>query len=441
MAGIAARLSPSVVNVSIRGTHKISTRTDPQADEGANAPGAGEADAMSGFLRDFQKRFGGLPAQMQLPVRTEGAGFIVRADGVILTNAHVVSDADEVVVKLSDRREFNAKVLGTDALTDIAVLKIEASGLPAMQLSSSAPPRVGEWVMAIGSPYGFDSTVTAGVISATRRALPGEGLVPFIQTDAAINPGNSGGPLINMRGDVVGINSQIYTRTGGFQGMSFAIPIDVAQRVEEQILRTGRVRHARLGVAVQEVDQALAESFRLPQPSGALVDEVEKGSAADKAGLLGGDIVLAVNGQALDRASDLSAVLGLAHPGDVMEVAVWRDGARRVMPVRLGDVPSAPPLAAGAGAAATTATWGMALRPLRPDEAREPGRGAGLLIEGVSGAAEHAGLQAGDLLLSINGQLVNTVRQVGEAAKGSGKVVAILIQRGAMKLYVPVRPA
>ena len=443
MASIAARFGPAVVNISVSGTRKVSTSapsTDgATGDDTEDAAGAPDADAMRDFLRGFQQRFGGLPPQMKMPVRGEGSGFIVCADGLILTNAHVVSGADEVVVKLTDRREFRAKVLGSDKLTDVAVLKIDASNLPVVALAPPQTPRVGDWVMAIGSPFGFENTVTAGVISATRRSLPGDGFVPFIQTDVAINPGNSGGPLINMRGEVVGINSQIYSGTGGYQGLSFAIPIDVAQRIEQQILSTGQVRHAKLGVAVQEVNQTLAEAFKLDRPAGALIGNVEKGSAAERAGLQSGDVVLAVNGHAIDLAGDLPAIVGLAQPGDQIDIDVWRQGAHRMVQARLDDAKSNVVRHADADATTPKGRLGLALRPLNPDEKRESGLTTGLVIEGVTGPAARAGVQPGDLLLAIDGQPVTSLAQVGVAANWTGKSVAILVQRGGMKIYVPLR--
>ena len=443
IASIAARFGPAVVNISVSGTRKVSTAAGAAGDDPEDA-GAPDSDAMRDFLRNFQQRFGGLPPQMKMPVRGEGSGFIVRDDGLILTNAHVVSGADEVVVKLTDRREFRAKVLGSDKLTDVALLKIDASKLPVVALAPPQAPRVGDWVMAIGSPFGFENSVTAGVISATRRSLPGDGFVPFIQTDVAINPGNSGGPLINMRGEVVGINSQIYSGTGGYQGLSFAIPIDVAQRIQQQILSTGQVRHARLGVSVQDVNQTLAEAFQLEKPTGALVSDVETGSAAARAGLQSGDVVLAVNGRTIDLSGDLPALVGLAQPGDPIQLDVWRHGERRSLQARLDDAKvktarADDEPASGMAAKAPRGRMGLALRPLSAEEKRLSGLEAGLVVEGVSGPAARAGVQPGDLLLAIDGQPTHNLAQAGAAATGSGKSVAILLQRGGEKIYVPLR--
>jgi serine protease Do len=439
MASIAARFAPTVVNISVSGTHKISTAGNPGDEDPDPSAGPQDDDEMRDFLRRFQQRYGGLPPELNLPVRGEGSGFIVGADGVILTNAHVVSDADEVLVKLTDRREFVAKVLGTDKLTDIAVLKIEASGLPAASLAPPAPLRVGEWVLAIGSPFGFESTVTAGVISATRRSLPGDGFVQFIQTDAAINPGNSGGPLINMRGEVVGINSQIYTRSGGYQGLSFAIPIDLAQRIAQQIIKTGQVRHARLGVISQEMNQALAEAFKLARPAGALIDDVDKASAADRAGLQVGDVVMAVNGHAVEVSGDLPALVGLAMPGDAVALDIWRQGARLTLHAKLDDANNRQGPGADSAKPGPTGRLGLALRPLQADEQRASGLVAGLLIEAVSGAAARAGIQPGDFLLSVGGRPTSTLALANLATEKADKIVAILVQRGGVKLFVAVR--
>jgi len=441
MTGIVAQFAPTVVNISVRGTRKVSTAAEPSVDKGDDVQGSQDDDVMSEFLRGFQKRFGGLPSQLQIPVRGEGSGFIVSTDGVILTNAHVVSDAEEVVVKLTDRREFIAKVMGTDQRTDIAVLKIDARDLQAAPLTPPSPPQVGEWVLAIGSPFGFESTVTAGVISATRRSLPGDGSVPFIQTDAAVNPGNSGGPLINMRGEVIGINSQIFTKTGGYQGLSFAIPIAVAQRVQQQILRAGRVRHAKLGVEVQDVNQTLAQAFKLDTPAGALVVDVGRDSAAERAGIKESDIVLRINGKTVEFAGDLSAAISLAQPGDRAEVEVWRQGRRHTLQVQLEGLEAQPlkPEFADSTGTKSVDRLGLLLSQKKPTE--QPGRTveAGLLIAGVAGAADRAGVLPGDLLLAIDGRAVTSIAQVAIAAVQAGKSMALLVQRDGAKIYIALR--
>ena len=311
---ITQQYGPAVVNISVTGTEKTAMQVGPEAFNG---------DPFEMFRR-FQQGHGRMVPR-EVPVHGMGSGFIVSPDGIILTNAHVVKDANEVTVKLTDRREFRAKVLGADPQTDVAVLKIDAKNLPVVKLGNVGKRcSVGEWVLAIGSPFGFENTVTAGVVSAKGRSLPDDSYVPFIQTDVAVNPGNSGGPLFNSRGEVVGINSQIYSRSGGYQGVSFAIPIDVASRVKDQIVATGKVQHARLGVTVQEVNQTLADSFKLDRPEGALVASVEKGSPAEKAGLQPGDVIRKVDGQPIvalgrpagrDRASPGRATASSSRSG------------------------------------------------------------------------------------------------------------------------------
>ncbi|MEO8298171.1 MAG: Do family serine endopeptidase [Burkholderiales bacterium] len=436
---ITQRYGPAVVNISVTGMRQVANDGD-EADDDAAVP----QDPMQEFFRRFGR--GGMPgAQAQVPVRGQGSGFIVSPDGLILTNAHVVSGAKEVTVKLTDRREFHAKVLGSDKTTDIAVLKIDARNLPTVVLGKPADLKVGEWVLAIGSPFGFENSVTAGVVSAKGRSLPDDGAVPFIQTDVAVNPGNSGGPLFNNRGEVVGINSQIYSRSGGYQGLSFAIPVDVAQRVQRQIVATGHASHAMLGVTVQEINQTLADSFKLAKPEGALVANVQPGSPAAKAGLQSGDVIVAIDGKPVVASGDLPAVVSMAEPGNKVTLDVRRDGKSLSLPVTLGDAnklarAEAERNAAQPDKAAAKGRLGLALRPLAPQERQAIGASQGLLIEGSAGAAAAAGLQAGDVLLAINGRSVGSIEQVREAvAKADKQSVALLVQRGAEKRYVPIR--
>jgi serine protease Do len=426
---IVSHNGPAVVNIRVVGTTKVAQRQMPQFDED---------DPFFEFFRRFQPQppRGG---RGEL-VYGAGSGFIVSPDGVILTNAHVVRDADEVTVKLQDRREFRAKVLGSDPKTDVAVLKIDAKNLPVVPIGNTRNLQVGEWVLAIGSPYGLDSTVTAGVVSAKGRNIDQNG-VQFIQTDVAVNPGNSGGPLFNTRGEVVGINSQIYSQTGGYQGLSFAIPIDVAVRIKDQIVATGKVHHAKLGVGLQDVGQGFADAFKLDSPDGALVANVERGGAADKAGLKAGDVIRKVNGQPIITGGDLSAMVSVAKPGDKLALDVWRDGKVLHLNATLGNANDKPDvgdrdnLASGDGGA----KLGLALRPLDPVERRQAGVAAGLVIEDAGGAAEAAGVQPGDLLLAVNGKPVSSVAQVREVVGKSSKSVALLIQRGDEKIFIPVR--
>jgi serine protease Do len=433
---IVKRNGPAVVNIQVIGGTKASARR-------RNMPEMDEDDPFFEFFRQFGmpnmprggQRGGGAPM-----MRGEGSGFIVSPDGVILTNAHVVADADEVTVKMQDRREYRAKVLGSDPKTDVAVLKIDAKNLPVVPLGSTRNLQVGEWVMAIGSPYGLESTVTAGVVSAKGRRLD-DGGVQFIQTDVAVNPGNSGGPLFNTRGEVVGINSQIFSQSGGYQGLSFSIPIDVAVRMKDQIVAHGKVQHAKLGVSVQEVDQGLVDSFKLDTIEGALVANVERGSAADKAGLKTGDIIRKVNGQPIISSGDVSAVVSMARPGEKASLEVWRDGKVVQLNATLGN---AADKADRSGQLASTGAdngtkLGLALRPLDPSERRESGLASGLVIEDASGASAIAGVRPGDVLLSVNGKPVTSVGEVRDLVGKANKSVALLIQRGDDKIFIPVR--
>ena len=428
---ITTRYGPAVVNISVSGMRKTA------AEE--SGPGVLQGDPFE-FFRRFQQGPGqghGMPRNV--PVRGQGSGFIVSADGIILTNAHVVKDASEVTVKLTDRREFRAKVLGADPKTDVAVLKIEAKDLPVVALGNVKDLRVGEWVLAIGSPFGFENTVTAGVVSAKGRSLPDDSAVPFIQTDVAVNPGNSGGPLFNSRGEVVGINSQIYSQSGGYMGVSFAIPIDVASSVQKQIVTTGKVQHARLGVAVQEVNQALADSFNLDRPQGALVSSVENGSPADKAGLQPGDVIRAVDGQPIVAFGDLPAIISRSTPGETVKLDIWRKGSAVALSARLASAADKVARGEAGPEAGDGGRLGLALRPLESAEKRQAGLAGGLLVEDVSGAAARAGVEAGDVLLAVNGAPVTSIEQVRSVVAKSGKSVALLIQRGEDKIFVPVR--
>ena len=436
---ITERYGPAVVNISVTGTSKVSDQSEVAQGE----EDAASNDSLLEFFRRFQQGQGQRPGggrggQQEMPTRGQGSGFIISSDGIILTNAHVVKGATEVTVKLTDRREFRAKVLGADPKTDVAVLRIDAKNLPVVQLGKVTDLRVGEWVLAIGSPFGFENTVTAGVVSAKGRSLPDDSAVPFIQTDVPINPGNSGGPLFNARGEVVGINSQIYSRSGGYQGVSFAIPIDVATRVQQQIVATGKVEHARLGVAVQEVNQSFADSFKLDKPEGALVSMVEKGGPADKAGLQPGDVIRKVDGKPIVSSGDLPALISLNAPGDNVKLDVWRQGAAKSLTATLVNADSKAEKVAVSKDKPAQGRLGLALRPLQPDEQQQSGIATGLLIQQASGPAALAGVQSGDVLLSINGTPVKTIEQVRAAVGKSDKSVALLIQRGESKIFVPV---
>jgi serine protease Do len=429
------RYGPAVVNVSV--VQKVETTSNDQP------PGISPDDPFYEFFRRF-----GIPGPnmgprgQQPPVRGEGSGFIVTPDGYVLTNAHVVGNGGEVTVRLTDRREFVAKVVGADTRTDVAVLKIDARNLPTVTVGKPADLRPGEWVIAIGSPFGFENSVTAGIVSATSRSLPSDNYVPFIQTDVAVNPGNSGGPLFNMRGEVVGINSQIYSQTGGYMGLSFAIPIDVAMNVQEQLIRTGRVVRGRIGVTVQPVNAQLAESFGLDRPRGALVSSVEPEGPSEKAGLKPGDVILDVNGAAVDSSSQLPNMIASMKPGTQARLGVWRNGKRNDMGVRIAELEEQGQRAASRPAsrqADQAAQFGLAVRPLAQEEKQQMETDGNLVVEDVSGPAASAGVQPGDIILGVNGARVKSVAELQAAAKKSGKTVALLIQREDAQIFVPVR--
>lgn len=436
---ITQRYGTAVVNISVSGMRQVSAGPN-NAELGSGEDNSGPSDPMQLFLRRFQQQFGGSGATMQVPVRGLGSGFIVSEDGLILTNAHVVADATDVIVKLTDRREFRARVLGSDRKTDIAVLKIEASHLPTVAVGNPADLHVGEWVLAIGSPFGFENSVTAGVVSAKGRSLPDDSAVPFIQTDAAVNPGNSGGPLFNARGEVVGINSQIYSGTGGFQGLSFAIPIDLAQKVQRQIMATGHASHGVLGIVVQEVDQAMADAFKLAKPMGALVSDIRPGSAAAAAGLQIGDVILQIGGKAINSAGDLQGAVTMAVPGQSLALDIWRDARPLGLGAILGDAATAVgEPTKSARTKPVSALLGLELRALQSGERRAIGSAAGLMVESASGQAAIAGIQAGDILLAINGKPVASIEQVQTAVVAAEKSVALLVQRASEKHFVAIR--
>jgi len=392
-------------------------------------------------LYEFFRRFGfGGPHLQPPPARGEGSGFVISADGYILTNAHVVDQAREVTVRTTDRREYRAKVVGMDVRTDVAVLKIDAARLPVVRIGVPASLRAGEWVIAIGSPFGFDNSVTAGIVSATARSLPGDAYTPFIQTDVAVNPGNSGGPLFNLRGEVIGINSQIYSRTGGYQGVSFAIPIDVAMNVKDQLVASGRVQRGRIGVTIQDVNQALADSFRLSRPRGALVSLVEEDGPADKAGLKAGDVILEVDGRVIERSGELPAVIAGIKPGTSATLTIWREKSERKIRIKVGELEDEPAVASrGPTGDADTGKLGLAVRPLTGSERLQLRTVGRLVVEESDGPAAMAGVEAGDVLIAVNGEPVATVSEFRTAVDASDGTVALLIQRGNAQIFVPVR--
>ncbi len=427
------RAGPSVVNISVVANAKKGMRGMPDSDD----------DDEEGIPPEFYKRFGapngqGGRGQAQPQMRGMGSGFIVSPDGYIVTNAHVVDGATEVTVKLTDRREFTAKVIGSDKRTDIALIKIDAANLPALDINANPAIKRGEWVIAIGSPFGFESSVTAGVVSGVHRALPDGQMVPFIQTDVAVNPGNSGGPLLNAKGQVVGVNSQIYSRSGGYMGLSFAIPADIAAKVADQLKTTGKVAHGRLGVGIQGIDQSLAQSFGLKDSSGALVGTVEKDSPAEKAGFKPGDVIRSIDGVAMVDSTDVTSRIGNAAPGSKIAVEVWRDGKLVALNATVGSLDDTKVAKADIDAGEPKGKLGVAVRPLSPEEQKSSGK-AGLVVEKSGGAAAKAGVQPGDLIVGVGSNKVTTVEELRMQVDKAGKTAALLIEREGRQIFVPVK--
>jgi serine protease Do len=423
-SGLVAENGAAVVNISV-------------VEKAQRAGGFGEQgegdDPLSQFFRHYQ-----MPSPERAPPSHGiGSGFIVSADGYILTNAHVVADASEVTVKLTDRREFIAKVIGVDKHSDVALIKIAATGLPIVHLGDSSRLKPGQWVVAIGSPFGFENSVTAGVVSATARPLD-ENYVPFIQTDAAVNPGNSGGPLFNVDGQVIGINAQIYSRTGGYMGMSFAIPIDLALSVENQLRTKGKVSRSRIGVAVQPVNQKLAMTFGLTTPHGALISAVEPKGPGERAGLKPGDVITTVNGHNIDQQFELPMVIAEIPPGSVAHIGIWRDHKATQVDVKTVMLDDEPAQTAAAVGEDGGGKLGLAVRPLDPKEQEELHTRGRLVVEDVTGPALAAGLQAGDVVLGVNGSGVSSVAELKREVARAGHSVALLIQREDEQRYYSV---
>jgi serine protease Do len=453
-ADLAEANGPSVVN--IRTLAKVSGRA------GGSVPGL---EGMDEEMQEFFRRFfgdrvpgaprGNTPPRGSSPRQPDeerevprgvGSGFVLSTDGFIMTNAHVVDGADEVIVTLTDKRELKARIIGADKRTDVAVIKIEATGLPAMKIGDPNRVRVGEWVMAIGSPFGLENTVTAGIVSAKARET-GD-FLPFIQTDVAINPGNSGGPLLNMRGEVIGINSQIYSRSGGFQGISFAIPIDEAIRVSEQLRATGRVVRGRIGVQIGEVTKEVAESIGLPKPAGALVRSVEADAPAAKGGVEAGDIITKFDGKTIEKSTDLPRLVGSTKPGSKSTVTVFRRGQSRDLsvtvaeipaetaPVKKASAPAEPPKPSGAGQ-----TVGLAVAELTDAQKKDLKLKGGVRVTAATEAAARAGLREGDVIVAVANTEVSTVAEFDAALSKADKTkpVNVLFRRGEMAQFALIR--
>jgi serine protease Do len=431
----------AVVNIST--TQQRQARANPQA------PQLDENDPLAELFRRFAPRGPQAPPR-EFESNSLGSGFVVSADGYILTNAHVVEQADEITVKFNDKREFKAKVIGSDRRTDVALIKIDASGLQAVKFGDPNRLKVGEWVVAIGSPFGFENSVTAGIISAKGRSLPQENFVPFIQTDVAINPGNSGGPLFNLNGEVIGINSQIYSRTGGFMGLSFAIPIDVAMDISGQLRSAGRVSRGRIGVVIQEVSKELAESFGLGKPAGALVNGVEKGGPAERAGVETGDIILKFDGKAVNSSGDLPRIVGATRPGSKASVQVWRKGQTRDVTVTVGEIPD-DRVAAGRGARpgekkpeVAANRLGLVVGDLGEDKRRDLRLPGGAVVEEIR-SQPRGDVRQGDVIVALTAKGTTTdiksARQFNELVAGldKGATITLQIRRGEANIFATIR--
>ncbi|MGM0450036.1 MAG: DegQ family serine endoprotease [Pseudomonadota bacterium] len=423
--GLVERNADVVVNISTTSTSS-----------GQESPFGGQMEQLPEFFQEFfGDRFRGQIPDRQREHQSMGSGFIVSEDGYILTNNHVVENADEIIVRMNDRREMEAEVIGADARSDIAVLKVDAEGLPAAKIGSSSDLSVGEWVFAIGSPFGFDYTVTSGIVSAKGRSLPRDNYIPFIQTDVAINPGNSGGPLFNMDGEVIGVNSQIYTRSGGFMGVSFAIPMDVAMDVFDQLREDGSVTRGWLGVMIQEVNRDLAETYGLKRPHGALVADVVPDSPAEEADLQQGDVILEFNGEEITRSSDLPPKVGQAEVGDEAELTIMRNGERQTLTFTVGKLPEEGQQAQQQSTSPDTGNrLGLRIEPLPEQLARQWELDGGVLVAEVGrGPARQAGIRRNDVIRKIGNQSVTNTEEFQEAVSAlpAGKPVAVtLIRQG-----------
>ncbi len=438
---LAKQYGPAVVNISTR--QNVSNRGRLH---GFNIPDLPEGSQLREFFRHFLGEEGERQEE-EAEARSLGSGFFISADGYIMTNHHVVSEADEIIVRTNDRREFQAKVVGSDRRSDTALLKIEVENVPVVQVGTAKNLEVGEWVLAIGSPFGFDHSVTAGIVSAKGRSLPSENYVPFIQTDVAINPGNSGGPLIDLDGKVVGVNSQIYSRTGGFMGLSFAVPIDLAMNVAEQLKTKGHVSRGWLGVLIQDVTRDLAETFGMRHPRGALVSQVLPDSPAQKAGIEAGDVVLSYNGQELLTSSALPPLVGASPVDRPSKLLILRNGKEREIEVVIGELPeddNMATLSLRAPQAAPADQLGLLVQDLTPELRQELGLGAntGVLVEKMAeGAASAAGMQPGDLILMLDHKQVESAQQFNDLVQTlpPGRSVAVLVQREGGRLFMAMR--
>ena len=418
----------------------VSTSQLVQNAQGVPAiPGLPEGDPLAELFRRF-----GSPTPREQETNSLGSGFIISADGYILTNAHVVDAADKITVRLTDQREFKARVIGADRRTDVALLKIEATGLQKVNQGDPALLKVGEWVVAIGSPFGFDSSVTAGIVSGKGRSLQQENFVPFIQTDVAINPGNSGGPLFNMKGEVVGINSQIYSRSGGYMGLSFAIPIDVAMEVVNQLRTSGKVTRGRIGVVIQQVTRELADSFGLLNTSGALISAVEKGGPADKAGIQASDVILKFDGKVVSVSKDLPRMVAAMQPGSKVNVQLWRKGATKEVSLTIGEMPGDGRVVRSSkndSSSVQITRLGIGVVELTEEQKKQLQIEGGLLIDEAKGVNVRSELQRGDIILALGNTPIVSIEQLNGVLKAipKGRNVALLVRRAETASYIAIK--
>ncbi len=435
---LVKQAAPAVVNIST--TQKVKSAM-PELPEGFEIPEMPEGSPFGELFKYFFDQEEGEPSLRD--AQSLGSGFIISDDGYVLTNYHVVKDADEIIVRLNDRRELRAEVVGTDKRSDVALLRIDASDLPVVSIGKSSTLQVGEWVLAIGSPFGFDYSATAGIVSAKGRSLPRENYVPFIQTDVAINPGNSGGPLFNQAGEVVGMNSQIYSRTGGYMGLSFAIPIEVAMDVAEQLKTKGHVSRGWLGVLIQDITLDLAESFGMKQPRGALVAKVLEDSPAEQAGFKVGDVIVAFNGKKINDSASLPPIVGTTKVGVFVPVDIIRNRKQSVIKVKLGELPEDPAVARVHKPIVEKANrLGVSVLDMTDKQKRELELANGVVVERlVDGAASDAGVRKGDIILSINNETVKDSEQFQELVEAlpEGKSVAMLVQRGSSPTFLAIK--
>lgn len=440
--GLVEQVGPAVVNISAMPSTEQAARSENEEQDSGVPSGQFE----EWFKRFFDQEEGQSPESPHgaprgaIPRAALGSGFIISEDGYILTNNHVVGEEGKIVVKLSDKRQLVAELVGADSYSDIALLKVDAKDLPTVKIGDVNKLKVGSWVLAIGSPFGFETSVTAGIVSAKRRSLAGDQYVPFLQTDVAINPGNSGGPLFNLNGEVVGVNSQIYSRSGGYQGVSFSVPIDVAMDVVQQLRDNGQVQRGWLGVQIQEVDRELAESFDMERPEGALVAQVIKGSPAESAGLAAGDVIVEFDGKPVGSAAGLPPLVGLTPAGESAQVVVLRDGKRKKIKVEIGQLEDEQ-AAAGAPKAPKADKTGLVLQQLSKSERKQLNIEQGVRVEKVnSGPAQRAGIRAGDIIVTVGNQQVNNAREVSKLLDKAKGPVALLLKRDGNPLFLALDP-